>query len=677
MARTKAKAKVTVTERTLNARPDTLDFRDKIYVPTLIEVPTHIPLTKYKRYKIPILDQGKEGACTGFGLATVANYLLTRRKVIPDPAPVSPRMLYELARRHDEWPGENYDGSSARGAMKAWHKHGVCSEEKWPYVAADGNIGGLTEARTADAMRRPLGAYFRVNHKDLVAMHSALAEVEILYATATVHDGWGRINSKGMIPYPGKILGGHAFAIVAYDEQGFWIQNSWGDDWGLGGFACISYDDWLENGTDVWVARLGAPVTLRKSKSSSTAHSASAGESEAYSYMDLRPHIVSIGNNGKLKPGGDYGTSEGELQQIFEEEIPKAIKKWKKKRIVLYAHGGLVGEKTAAQRLADYRPVFLAAEIYPISFIWHSDAWSTVSNILEDAVRSRRPEGPLDGTKDFMLDRLDDALEPVTRMLAGKSAWDEMKENALAASQPKGGARLALDSLVKLMQADKSIEVHILGHSAGSIFHASLVRLLTSKGTISSGFLKGETGYGVKIASCTLWAPACTIELFKEAYLPSIEARSLKQFALYVLNDKTELDDNCAGIYNKSLLYLVSNALESQPRIPGFRDGVPMLGLEKFINLDAELRELFTRDYAKLVLAPNNVAEGLIGSSGARHHGDFDDDHQTVKATLAYMLNGSTDQAGTAPAASAELEFQRSSSSLRSRRAMIDIKTLK
>ena len=29
-------------------------------------------------------------------------------------------MLYEMARRYDEWPGENYEGSSARGAMKGW-----------------------------------------------------------------------------------------------------------------------------------------------------------------------------------------------------------------------------------------------------------------------------------------------------------------------------------------------------------------------------------------------------------------------------------------------------------------------------------------------------------------------------------------------------------------------------
>ena len=107
--------------RILDARPDTPDFRDKLYEATLVEVPPEVPLDEYRAVSAPILDQGQEGACTGFGLAAVANYLLRRRRVSPDQQPVSPRMLYEMARRYDEWPGENYSGSSARGAMKGWH----------------------------------------------------------------------------------------------------------------------------------------------------------------------------------------------------------------------------------------------------------------------------------------------------------------------------------------------------------------------------------------------------------------------------------------------------------------------------------------------------------------------------------------------------------------------------
>ena len=94
--------------------------------------------------------------------------------------------------------------------------------------------------RWTDARNRPLGAYFRVNHRDLVAMHSAIAEVGILYATATVHSGWDSVGADGLIPWEQRRTGGHAFAIVAYDEQGFWIQNSWGPDWGRKGFATLA-----------------------------------------------------------------------------------------------------------------------------------------------------------------------------------------------------------------------------------------------------------------------------------------------------------------------------------------------------------------------------------------------------------------------------------------------------
>ncbi len=691
-----AKAAAKNIKRTLDARRDTLDFRDRMYAPALIEVPTHMPLSKYKLAKVPVLNQGSEGACTGFGLATVANYLLIKRKVVSERTAVSPRMLYDLARRYDEWPGENYAGSSARGAMKAWHKHGVCSEDVWPYAASSADKHGLTEARTADARRRPLGAYFRVNHTDLVALHGALAEVGVLYATATVHDGWEQVGRDGVIPYSDQVLGGHAFAIVAYNATGFWIQNSWGTGWGQAGFACISYDDWLANGTDVWVARLGAPVILRKSESAASAHAATAGQSAAYSFSDLRPHLVSLGNDGKLKPGGDYGTTAEEVRQVFEDDIPRAMAKWKTKRILLYAHGGLVAEESAVQRLADYRAAFLDAEIYPLSFIWHSDAWTTITNILQDALRRRRPEGALDAAKDFLLERLDDALEPLARALTGKAAWDEMKENALAASDRGSGARLALNHLAKLHHGRGQVEVHVAGHSAGSIFHAPVVRLLTAKGPITSGYLAGEHGYGVKVSSCALWAPGCTIDLFKKAYLPAIEARTLERFALFVLSEKAEQDDNCAGLYRKSLLYLVSNALEAQPRIPGFlsnvplRDGVPLLGLEKFINADRQLRELFGNGRARLIVAPNNEPLGSVLSSKAQHHGDFDDDRHTVRATLAHILDSGTGQAPRLAAqasrarprvakpaaagepAALELEFHRSSSSLSGRRMQID-----
>jgi hypothetical protein len=160
-----------------------------------------------------------------------------------------------------------------------------------------------------------------------------------------------------------------------------------------------------------------------------------------------------------------------DVEEIIKTDFPRITKTWPKKRILLYAHGGLVDEGSSVQRVADYRTAMLDAEVYPLAFIWKSDYWTTLTNILKDALSRRRPEGVLDMAKDFMLDRLDDLLEPLARSLTGKAAWDEMKENAIwATAKDEGGAQLALEELAGVANKDPSIEIHVAGHSAGAIF---------------------------------------------------------------------------------------------------------------------------------------------------------------------------------------------------------------
>ena len=243
--------------RALDARPDTTDFRDRGFVPALIDVPTRLPLEAYLEVGVPVLDQGQDGGCTGFGLATVVQYLLRHRRPASDQDRVSPRMLYEMAKKFDIWPGETYEGTSARGTLKGWRKHGVCTEEMWLRRPDNPH---LTWDRAEDAERRPLGSYLRIDREDIFSMQAALKENGVLYATSLVHEGWIAPPENGWIDPGWQILGGHSFAIVGYEPNGFWIQNSWGSSWARGGRAFLRYGDWLEHGTDVWVARLGSPV---------------------------------------------------------------------------------------------------------------------------------------------------------------------------------------------------------------------------------------------------------------------------------------------------------------------------------------------------------------------------------------------------------------------------------
>jgi len=602
--------------RVLNARPDTIDFRDKMYSATLFEVPESIPLEQYRRREIPILDQGQEGACTGFGLATVIHYLLTVRRNSPimAQAQVSPRMLYEMAKKYDEWEGEDYVGSSARGAIKGWHKHGVCLLDKWRY---DPNCPDkeLTAERAENAAELPLGAYLRVNHKDFTAMHAAMAEVGILYATATVHDGWYNVQTDGTIPYDrNPILGGHAFAVVGYDRHGFWIQNSWGNDWGKEGFARISYDDWAVNATDVWVTRLGAPVMFRNPSTTTGSITLAASVNDQLSYKELRPHVISLDNNGKLKETGTYGNKENDVKRIFTEYIPEITKDWNKKRILFYAHGGLVSEGSILERLTDYRETLLEKEIFPIFFIWHSDISSTIKGLLQDAIRKRQPDEKMGGALDFLLDRLDYSLEPLLRG-PGKLMWDEMKQNAKMASDVDKGAYFTIQCLKEFLDTNDA-EIHLVGHSAGGIFFAPFIPRLLER--------------GIEIQSCPLGAPACTMSDFTTFYEPAIESGKIEDFTLFTLTDRAEQKDNCALLYNKSLLYLVSNSFET------IFGGTPLLGMEKFIRDNDDIQALIDRKRIKWITSPNNLP--VPDFCEARHHGDFDNDSACFNSTVQRIL---------------------------------------
>jgi len=635
----------TLDGRVLDARPDTIDFRDRMFVPTLAEVPVERSLDTYLRDANPmILDQGQEGACVGFALATVANTLLTRRQVYPDQVKVSPRMFYEIARRYDEWEGEDYSGSSARGGVKGWHKHGVCAEEVWPYLYGQ-NPGHLTDQRASDARGRPLGAYFRVNHRDIVAMHTAITEAEILMATARVHTGWSQVDSTGVIKLESAMTGGHAFAIVGYDAGGFWIQNSWGESWGKQGFGYLSYDDWIRNGSDVWVVRLGVPIRLSAHQAAQVASLPSNETTLADSSGDLRPHIVTVTNNGALNSQGTYANTEKDIEEIFQTSFPRITKNWKTKRILLYAHGGLTAEDGAIQRVAEYRSKLIREEVYPLAFIWNSDFWSTLKNILADAFSRRKDQAVLGDVTDFMLDRLDESLETLSRFAGGRAQWNEMKENAeLATLNKDGAARCVLEELKRLFAEDPDLEIHVAGHSAGAVFMGPLVSALTGSGQVSLGHGHRIQGLDQVIKTVTLWAPACTVDFFEEYYEPALgggAARKLRELAIYTLTDKVERDDHCAQVYHKSLLYLVSNAFEDRwPTL--FRGGEPILGMERFLR-DGEMKKLIKKSYVEHVLSPGGDEGNPRYHSQSLSHGGFDDDDATLRGLLARILSESGD----------------------------------
>jgi hypothetical protein len=621
------KSSVLVSKRTLDAFPDRIDLRDWAYQPALIGLPD----TLVNCAAVPIiLDQGNEGACTGFALSATINLLLARRGV---KRVASPRMLYEMARCHDEWPGENYSGSSARGAMKGWASHGVCERKQWPDTLQ--GRSHLDTGISKEALATPCGAYYRVKHREVRDVHAALNETGAVFCTMMVHDGWDdpgkikiKISAEGhshtfpVIQRKGRASSGHAIALVGYGREGFIVQNSWGKKWGSNGFALLPYEDFMLHATDVWVAQLGVPLATDLWESKANAADSSAGRFHRSSQIPLaevRPYIVDVGNNGELSQTGNYWTSEQDLRRLFSETIPEAAKQrgWSKKRVMLYLHGGLNSEADAAKRAVAFRDKCLANEIYPLHVMWETGPLETLGSSLADLFTDadkRAGGGLLEGMKnarDFMLE--------LTAAPIGGPMWSEMKENAWRASDHRHGIGaiqlMRKHALASLAQAGKTErekwELHVVAHSAGSILFTHAIEHLCS--------------LGITLKTLQFFAPAVRIDEFKQYALPAIKGGRCPQATLYLLNEQQELDDS-VGPYGRSLLWLVANAFED-------KRGTPLLGMQCFLKMETALRKAAFGD---VIESGNTGTPGSESSSGT--HGGFDNDPYSMNSVLQRIL---------------------------------------
>jgi hypothetical protein len=689
----------------LNARPDRLDLRDRPYQPKLANLPEAFPppatltswIKDYSKSKL-VLDQGPDGACTGFGLAAVINHLIFReRKLNKRTFPyskVSAAMLYRLARVYDEWSGEDYDGSSCRGAMKGWHKHGVCSEKAWPHLPKKPNASPTDSKWAEESPQMPLGAYYRIDKNHVADLQSAIHEVGAIYVSAEVHDGWNvsapaRSTDLPVIPYDHRATvpsGLHAFAIVGYTPVGFIVQNSWGDTWGLKGFAILSYNEWLRFGSDSWVAVMGAarprasnsfesfnagrglllPGQNRAAQALTMANGATLSGTATTPWSERKVHYRSIviGNNGSAERRAvEHGSGTEAVNAVAFHEIIAWSKQLlttgtKTVKVALHAHGGLNSEDASRKRISVMGPWFEKNGVLPIFFTWKTGAAESVTNMLRDAAGRFIPGGPgpsggfFDIIKDAAERLRNAAIEATDRTIElfcseflVRALWTEMKTNAAGAGDPLGALALTAaalkDAAAELRKSGQSLELHLIGHSAGSILLGHLLPLLKNK-----------------VGSVNLYAPACTVDFANQTYVPQLNKGGLLdpascKFKVHNLNHQTELADT-VGPYQKSLVYLICRALEA-------RHKTPILGMEAAWNPAFDSAKVF----ADHLFPPVTTWRNAVKAAGIHvkyydtrtaipngrasitpRHGTFDNDTTlfaetlaTIKATTPNSLN--------------------------------------
>lgn len=659
-AESAAAAPAAAVPRTLNVGQDPVDLRDRPYTPSPRGLQERFPSDAEVRSFLPtygkaglILDQGSEGACTGFGLACVVNYLRWRKADLPARMEsVSPRMLYNFARRYDEYAGEDYEGSSCRGALKGWFNHGVCLESDWPYGRASIQPRyGFARRATATT----LGVYYRVDRKSITDLQAAIQEVGAVYASAFTHEGWNQLAHRRRVPTSHDSLavigfdgrpsetGGHAFALVGFNERGFVIQNSWGRDWGSGGFALLAYADWLANGMDAWVVAMGVPgvVVGRISASSAAAGKAAGGGGADKSLWWGRDqayrHSVVLGNDGRVKR---YLT-EDELSRKLMFQVAGLPDQWFRsqppggpRRLVVYAHGGLNSEDAAIERAQAMGRHFLGNGCYPLFLVWKTGLLESLGNIVSEAWG--RQKALAGGPGEWITERTDLLVEKTIGRPLARPVWSEMKENAeLAYGSGRGGDLLvtALQTLVDTWGTD--FELHLVGHSAGAIMLGHLLSAMAARDLAGC------------IHSVHLFAPACSVQFANRHYAP--HEALMQRLYLRILSDRVERNDSVAGIYRKSLLYMVSNALEIDLRTPilglahAFEphyqgwDGTSSTGETLRAWQQAAQRAGLHKSGRLTVVDADKVLTALPERRIDAAHGSFDNDIETIRQTLLHI----------------------------------------
>lgn len=582
----------------LNVAADAPDARDWMYAPP----PVQLKVSMAKPRNPVVLDQGVEGACTGFGLAAVINYLNQKRN---SRVRVSPRMLYEMARKYDEWPGEEYSGSSCRGAIKGFASMGVCRASYWPYTT--GKPGTLTVKAAKDARANTIGAYYRLQPR-ISDFHAALNEAGAIFCSANVHKGWGnRAIRNGVIPHRTGVTGGHAFALVGYTSKGFWVQNSWGKSWGQGGLALWSYEDWYENLVDAWVLSLALPTPqiwhLHAVAGARTRGGVTEGAG-ATPRGKIAGHFVHM-DDGGFHDAGRYWSNRQDVQTTAINLADST----KYDHLLLYAHGGLNSPEASAKRIAAMRDVFKENRVYPFHFMYDTGILEELKDIIFS--RGEEAETRVGGFTDWwdrMLERL--ARRP------GRALWREMKFGAQSGFEHDRAGVQTLETLATALRkgAGLKLKLHMVGHSTGGILLAYLLNSLE------------QIVPTLRVNTCTLLAPAATMALYKSHFHPLLVTDGsfgIDQMTIYNLNEKLELNDS-VGPYRKSLLYFVSRSFEEDTP-------APILGMQLHSKaLDGVLPGL------EMVYSHGDAAHESRTLSTV--HGGFDNDPSTLNDVLQRVL---------------------------------------
>ncbi|MBO4207504.1 C1 family peptidase [Micromonospora echinofusca] len=198
-------------------------------------------------YSTPIRDQGNCGSCVAFGVAATMEHVLRYSQR-------DPNLVVDLSEAHLFYCHGRADGRHCRSgwlpepALGACCDKGVTTEECYPYTAGDQNCTGLDPNWQNS---RAVVTQWQDVSGNPASMKRALALYGSIVACMYVYQDFYAYRTGVYRHLSGELAGGHCVTLIGYDDvQGCWIgKNSWGTNWGDGGFFRIAYG---ECGIEQW-----------------------------------------------------------------------------------------------------------------------------------------------------------------------------------------------------------------------------------------------------------------------------------------------------------------------------------------------------------------------------------------------------------------------------------------
>ena len=248
--------------------PDAPDARDHPYAPPqMAALPAKFSL---RQGFSGVYRQGQLKSCAANAVAAAVQFDRAKQGLPLSDLTPSRLFIYYNARAIEGTVAWNAP-TRVRNVVKGVAKHGACFEGKsadqWPYV-----IKRFKE--------KPRPLCFKAAVKDRALHYSRVAR-DIDHLKVCLASGYPfvfgfiahesietrDVAKTGAIPLPKAHepkLGGHVVVAVGYDDakRQILIRNSWGPEWGNGGYGTMPYDYVLnpELASDFWTIRLVSPA---------------------------------------------------------------------------------------------------------------------------------------------------------------------------------------------------------------------------------------------------------------------------------------------------------------------------------------------------------------------------------------------------------------------------------